>query len=96
MATKIFVAQTVPSNQTVVDDKLKPTAEMHILVGGPYTLNGENPDMGILRFASRQRQKTRSMTSAVMVERVGTSARRAKAFSGCGPISLHILLAKTP
>ena len=36
MATKIFVAQTVPSNQTVVDDKLKPTAEMHILVGGPY------------------------------------------------------------
>jgi hypothetical protein len=37
MATKTFIAQTVPSNRTVVDDKLKPTAEMHILVGGPYT-----------------------------------------------------------
>jgi hypothetical protein len=37
MATKVFATQTVPSNKTVVDDKLKPTAEMHILVGGPYT-----------------------------------------------------------
>jgi hypothetical protein len=37
MATKIFKTQTVQSNRTVVDDKLKPTAEIHILVGGPYT-----------------------------------------------------------
>ena len=47
MATKIFVAQTVPSNQTVVDDRLKPTAEMQILVGGPYTdPNGEEHRYG--------------------------------------------------
>ena len=37
MATKPFQTQTVQTNQSVVDDKLKPTAEMHILVGGPYT-----------------------------------------------------------
>lgn len=47
MATKVFVAQMVPSNQTVVDDKLKPTAEMHILVGGPYIdSNGEEHRYG--------------------------------------------------
>lgn len=47
MTTKVFVAQTVPSNQTVVDDKLKPTAEMHILVGGPYIdSNGEEHRYG--------------------------------------------------
>lgn len=35
---------TAPSNETPnsqVDAKLKPTAELHILVGGPYTMNGE-------------------------------------------------------
>ena len=36
MATKSFDTQTVLSKQNVVDDRLKPTAEMHILVGGPY------------------------------------------------------------
>jgi hypothetical protein len=37
MPTKVFNTRTVPSNQTVVDDKLKPTSELQILVGGPYT-----------------------------------------------------------
>lgn len=41
MATKPFQTQTVESNQTVVDDKLKPSAELQILVGGPYTSDGE-------------------------------------------------------
>lgn len=46
MATKPFETQTVESNQTVVDDKLKPTAELHILVGGPYKSNGEEHRYG--------------------------------------------------
>ena len=46
MATKPFQAQTVESNQTVVDDKLRPTAELHILVGGPYKSNGEEHRYG--------------------------------------------------
>ena len=46
MATKPFETQTVQSNQTVVDDKLKPTAELQILVGGPYTLGGEEHRYG--------------------------------------------------
>ena len=46
MATKPFQTQTVQANQTVVDDQLTPKAEMHILVGGPYTLNGENHRYG--------------------------------------------------
>jgi hypothetical protein len=41
MPSRIFTAETVPTNQTVVDDKLKPNSEMHIMVGGPYTSNGE-------------------------------------------------------
>lgn len=46
MATKAFETQTVPSNQTVVDDKLKPTAELQILVGGPYKVDGEEHRYG--------------------------------------------------
>ena len=46
MTTKPLQTQTVQTNQSVVDDKLKPTAEMHILVGGPYTLNGEDHRYG--------------------------------------------------
>ena len=34
---KPFQATTNDTYKSVVDDKLKPTAEMHILVGGPYT-----------------------------------------------------------
>jgi hypothetical protein len=41
MATRRFQTQTVESNQTVVVDKLKPTAELQILVGGPYTHDGQ-------------------------------------------------------
>jgi hypothetical protein len=37
MATKTFETKTVESRQSVIDDKLKPTSEIHILVGGPYT-----------------------------------------------------------
>jgi hypothetical protein len=46
MVTKPFQTQTVESNQTVVDDKLKPTAELHVLVGGPYSLDGEEHRYG--------------------------------------------------
>lgn len=41
MATKIFQTQTVDSNRTVVDNKLRPTSELQVLVGGPYQSNGE-------------------------------------------------------
>ena len=46
MATKPFQTQTVQANQTVVDDQLTPKAEMHILVGGPYTQNSEEHRYG--------------------------------------------------
>lgn len=46
MGGKPFQTQTVPSNQQVVDNRLKPTAEMQILVGGPYTLAGEEHRYG--------------------------------------------------
>ena len=46
MATKAFETQTVPSKQSLVDDKLKPIAELHILVGGPYKFNGEEHRYG--------------------------------------------------
>lgn len=41
MSEKTFATKTVAPKKSVVDDKLKPTAEMHILIGGPYTLDGE-------------------------------------------------------
>lgn len=34
---KPFQAKTNDTPKSIADDKLKPTAEMHILVGGPYT-----------------------------------------------------------
>ncbi|MDI1260550.1 hypothetical protein [Aquabacterium sp.] len=46
MGEKLFQTRTVPSNQQVVDSRLKPTAEMHILIGGPYTLAGEEHRYG--------------------------------------------------
>jgi hypothetical protein len=47
MVTKTFSTKTVPSNQSVVKDKLKPTGELHILVGGPYTdASGEEHKFG--------------------------------------------------
>lgn len=47
MSNKTFVTKTVAPKKSVVDDKLKPTAEMHILVGGPYKdLNGEEHRYG--------------------------------------------------
>lgn len=46
MGGKLFQTQTVPSNQQVVDSRLKPTAEMQILIGGPYTLAGEDHRYG--------------------------------------------------
>lgn len=35
-STKPFETKTVEATKSVVEDKLRPTAEMHILVGGPY------------------------------------------------------------
>lgn len=46
MAGKPFETKTVKANNTVVDDKLRPTAEMHVLVGGPYVLDGETHRYG--------------------------------------------------
>jgi len=46
MAEKTFTTKTVLPKKSVVDDQLKPTAEMHILVGGPYKLNGEEHRYG--------------------------------------------------
>lgn len=37
MANPKFTTPTNEKSGSVADDKLKPTAEMHILVGGPYT-----------------------------------------------------------
>lgn len=47
MAEKTFTTKTVLPKKSVVDDQLKPTAEMHILVGGPYKdANGEEHRYG--------------------------------------------------
>jgi len=43
---KPFETNTVRANNTVVDDKLRPAAEMHILIGGPYVLDGETHRYG--------------------------------------------------
>lgn len=37
MTTKPLEGTSNPTPKSLVDDRLKPTAEMHILVGGPYT-----------------------------------------------------------
>ncbi len=60
MATKPFQTQTIESRQTVVDDKLKPTAELHILVGGPYKLDGEEHRYG--HTALRIKNRTLDLT----------------------------------
>jgi hypothetical protein len=52
-APKPFETKTIESDRSVVDDKLNPTAEMQILVGGPYiAANGEEHRYGhtALRF----------------------------------------------
>ena len=41
-----FVTPTNTKQKSVVDDRLKPDAEMHILVGGPYTKDGEEHRYG--------------------------------------------------
>lgn len=46
MAEQTFNTSTVPAKDSVADDTLKPTAEMHILVGGPYTSDGEEHRYG--------------------------------------------------
>ena len=46
MPTRVFNTTTVPSNRTVVNAQLRPEDEMHILVGGPYQLNGEEHRYG--------------------------------------------------
>lgn len=43
---KPFQTKTNDTPKSVVDDKLKPSAEMHILVGGPYSINGEEHRYG--------------------------------------------------
>lgn len=60
MATKSFETQTVPAKQTIVEDKLKPTAEMQILVGGPYRSGGEEHRYG--HTALRLKAQARDMT----------------------------------
>lgn len=46
MADKQLQTKTVESKKSVVDDKLKPDAEIHVLVGGPYKLDGEEHRYG--------------------------------------------------
>lgn len=46
MAEKRFETSTVKANRTVVDDKLRPTAEIHILIGEPYVKDGEEHRYG--------------------------------------------------
>jgi hypothetical protein len=46
MAGKQLQTNTVESRKSVVDDKLKADAEVHILVGGPYKLDGEEHRYG--------------------------------------------------
>lgn len=53
--------------KSVVDDKLKPTAEMHILVGGAYMLNGEQHRYGHTAI----RVKTTSMDATYDFGRYG-------------------------
>lgn len=47
MSNQPFKTKTVSSEKkSVVDAKLKPTAEMHVLIGGPYVLDGEEHRYG--------------------------------------------------
>lgn len=41
MANPPFQTKTVSEKHSVADDHLKPDAELHMLVGGPYTLDGK-------------------------------------------------------
>lgn len=43
---KPFHTQTVEARASVVDDKLLPDAELHMLAGGPYVLDGEEHRYG--------------------------------------------------
>lgn len=60
MATKVLNTQTAPANHKVIDDRLRPTSEMHILVGGPYTHSGEVQRYGhtAIRIVSRGADST--------------------------------------
>ncbi len=53
---KPFVTPTNEKPKSVVDSPLKPDAEMHILVGGPYTKDGEEHRYGhtALRIKTKQ------------------------------------------
>lgn len=60
-AAKPFETKTVESDKSVVDDKINPTAEMQILVGGPYqAADGEEHRYGhtALRFKTATRDIT--------------------------------------
>lgn len=57
---KPFLAKLTDIPKSVADDKLKPTAEMHILVGGPYSLNGEEHRYG--HTALRIKNKSSDIT----------------------------------
>ncbi|MGY4830243.1 hypothetical protein ACVNIS_16855 [Sphaerotilaceae bacterium SBD11-9] len=41
MATKPLTTQTTPADNKFVDDRLRPTSEMHLMVGGPYIHDAE-------------------------------------------------------
>lgn len=41
MSEPKFTTVTNPTPKSLVDSPLKPTAELHLLIGGPYTANGE-------------------------------------------------------
>lgn len=46
MAQPKFKTVTNETPKSVVDSTLKPTAELHLLIGGPYAQNGEEHRYG--------------------------------------------------
>jgi hypothetical protein len=60
MAQDKFKTVTNETPKSVVDSMLKPTAELHLLIGGPYTLNGEEHRYGhtALRVKTTSADKT--------------------------------------
>lgn len=60
MADGKFKDKTVEANNTTVNDKFKPDSEIHILIGGPYTKDGEEHRYG--HTAVRVKRKGSDLT----------------------------------
>lgn len=60
MTSLVTKDKTVPPQNSVVQAKIKPTSEIHILVGGPYTKDGEEHRYG--HTALRVKTSTSDLT----------------------------------